>query len=51
MFFDSTIKEKKEIRKKEESWPLELVWIEKDPGSSEGFNVIGTFSTSEFVVL
>ena len=42
MFFDATLKDKKEIRKKEEWWPIELIWIEKDPGSSESFNLVGT---------
>jgi len=47
VFFDMQLKEKKERRKKEETWPLELVWIEKDPGSSEGFNLLGTIIPSD----
>ena len=50
VYFDKELKEKKERRKKEELWPLELVWLERDPGSAEGFNLIGSLVSRSYLV-
>lgn len=48
VFFDRSITDKKEIKKREESWPLELVWLERDPGNNDSFSLVGP--TKRFLI-